>query len=100
MNPYQTGDEERSVLVLDNAWVHHEREVRELCQAFGIIIEFLPPYSPNIAPHEKGIRTAKDWMRANASSIADLTVEGRVDVALAAVGASAMRAALRECGYL
>ena len=68
MNPYQTGDEERSVLVLDNAWVHHEKEVRQLCEAFGIIIEFLPPYSPDFMPIERAFGQAKMWMRRSGGS--------------------------------
>ena len=100
MNAFQDGDEERSVLVLDNLWTHHEAQVRALCALYGVVLEFLPAYSPNIAPHEKGIRTAKDWMRTNANAISGLDVIQMVDVALQAVGPAAMVAALHECGYM
>ena len=100
MNQYQGGNEESSILVLDNAWTHHEHEVRRVCHDAGVGILFLPPYSPKIAPHEKCIRAAKDWMRTNNATIESLSVPQRVDIALAIVSSSTMRSALRECGYL
>ena len=43
MNPFP---ESNSVMILDNARVHQKEEIRELAATFGILVEFLPPYSP------------------------------------------------------
>ena len=38
------------VVVLDNARIHHNREFRELFDAEGVRLLFLPPYSPEMMP--------------------------------------------------
>lgn len=43
---------ERSVLILDNAQVHHSELLIEMATFFGIRIVFLPPYSPYMNPVE------------------------------------------------
>jgi transposase len=42
----------RSVLVLDNASIHKSSRLKELCDAYGIMLEFLPLYSPDFNPIE------------------------------------------------
>ncbi len=39
-----------SVLVLDNASIHKDQQLRNLCDEKGIQLEFLPPYSPDYNP--------------------------------------------------
>ena len=39
-----------SVLVLDNASIHKGRYLLDICNAKGVRIEFLPPYSPDLNP--------------------------------------------------
>ncbi|CAG8728351.1 14461_t:CDS:2, partial [Funneliformis caledonium] len=38
------------VLVLDNASIHKGRNLHDLCEEKGIILQFLPPYSPDYNP--------------------------------------------------
>jgi hypothetical protein len=47
MNPFP---ENNSVLILDNASVHNKENIRELADLYGIVVEFLPPYSPGKFP--------------------------------------------------
>ena len=49
MNLYS---EEQSVLVLDNARIHHDNDLIEYIEAFGGRVEFLPHYSPDFNPIE------------------------------------------------
>ena len=42
----------RSVLLLDNCRTHHSRELQERCDLIGILLLFLPPYSPDYNPIE------------------------------------------------
>jgi hypothetical protein len=37
----------RSVLVMDNASIHHSQALKDLCSQYGVRLEFLPPYSPD-----------------------------------------------------
>jgi len=39
-----------SVLVMDNTSIRHDPEILELANHFGVRIEFLPPYSPDLNP--------------------------------------------------
>ncbi|GET02355.1 TPR domain-containing protein [Rhizophagus clarus] len=41
-----------SVIVLDNAKIHHNNDLIEYLQAFEICVEFLPPYSSDLNPIE------------------------------------------------
>jgi hypothetical protein len=60
MNPYPASE---SVLLLDNATIHHSDEVRELCADHGVLLVFLPAYSPDYAPVEKLFFNIKSWIR-------------------------------------
>jgi transposase len=79
MNPYPQNN---SVLIMDNASVHHFDGVREMVEARcvslsyiplhiisyysrGIRLVYLPPYSPDFDPIEEGFSSMKMWIRAN-----------------------------------
>ncbi|RXW14516.1 hypothetical protein EST38_g11337 [Candolleomyces aberdarensis] len=53
----------RSVLILDNARIHHSEEIRELVHSFGCRIEYLPPYSPDYQPIEQAFSSIKSYLR-------------------------------------
>src|SRR5579862_7245174 len=53
----------KSVIVIDNAKIHHSQELVELVQGYGCKIEWLPPYSPDYNPIEEAFSTIKNWMR-------------------------------------
>ena len=57
----------RSVLVMDNVSAHHSPWVRELCHEAGVILEYLPPYLPDLSPIEESFSALKAWMRRNRS---------------------------------
>ena len=42
-----------SVLIMDNARVHHGGNIEELCEARGVLLIYLPPYSPDMNPIKK-----------------------------------------------
>jgi transposase len=62
MNPYPLP---RSVLVMDNVASHHSPLVKQLCDAAGVKLEYLPPYSPDMSPIEESFSVLKAWMRRN-----------------------------------
>jgi hypothetical protein len=50
-------------LIMDNASFHHTDEVQELCDAAGIRVIFLPPYSPDLNPIEEFFSQLKARVR-------------------------------------
>ena len=50
MLPYLRPD---SVIIMDNARIHHARIVKEFIQQNNMCVEFLPPYSPMLNPIEE-----------------------------------------------
>jgi hypothetical protein len=62
MNPYP---ENNSVIVMDNAKIHHDGELIALLEELGCRVIFLPPYSPDYNPIETAFSTIKAWIRRN-----------------------------------
>lgn len=61
------------VLVMDNLGAHQPGVVRELIEAAGASILFLPPYSPELNPIELAWSKLKNWVRSRApQSLAEL----------------------------
>jgi len=48
-----------AVIVLDNATFHKRNDMKDAIEAKGHILEFLPPYSPDLNPIEKKWAQAK-----------------------------------------
>jgi hypothetical protein len=43
----------KSVVVMDNASIHHVEEVVDTIRSVGALVKFLPPYSPDLNPCEE-----------------------------------------------
>ena len=54
-----------SVLVVDNASIHRVDGIRELIEASGMRLMFLPAYSPDLNPIKLTFSSVKVWLRAN-----------------------------------
>ena len=56
---------ERSVLVMDNASIHHSRidSIKEACRHKKVKVVFLPPYSPDYNPIEESFNDLKALIR-------------------------------------
>ena len=59
------GSNPRSVLVLDNASIHHVQEVHQMIDGCGAIIEYLPAYSPDFNPLEEVFAQVKHFLKRN-----------------------------------
>ena len=55
----------RSVLVMDNVASHHSLYIRAMCEQAGVILEYIPPYSPDLSSIEESFSALKAWMRKN-----------------------------------
>ena len=55
----------RSIVVLDNATIHHCKQVVNLISAAGSLVFYLPPYSPDLMPIEELFSKVKSYIRDN-----------------------------------
>lgn len=70
MHPYD-GCNPRSVVVMDNCSVHHVEEVKNLLDEAGIVLLYLPPYSPDFNPIETAFSYVKQQHDSVAAAISD-----------------------------
>jgi len=55
--------QKNSVLVMDNARIHHDEEFISIVEEFGGRVLFLPPYSPDFNPIELAFSVIKSWLQ-------------------------------------
>jgi transposase len=61
----------RSVLILDNASIHKNPRLQQLCDNAGVLLKFLPPYSPDYNPIEATFKNLKAWIKRNYKLVAE-----------------------------
>ena len=65
----------RSVLVLDNASIHWNQELIQMCETANVTLARLPPYSPDFNPIETSFALLKAWIRRNGEMSLSYTEE-------------------------
>jgi transposase len=95
-----------SVLLLDNASSHRsamsDPDLVDALNDAGVIVCWLPPYSPDFNPIEQSFNELKQWMRRHRSLSYDFGdyFEGFVNLAVESVcSAEHARGYFRDCGY-
>jgi transposase len=86
------------VVVLDNLGAHGGEGVREMVEARGCSLLFLPPYSPDFSPIEEAFSKVKALLRKAAARTREALVEA-MGRALDAVTAKDARGWFAHCGY-
>ena len=97
------GTNPKSVVILDNAAIHHAHPAIELIEETGALAVFLPPYSPDYMPIEECFSKVKSFLRScdpviqiqNESEIEDLILS-----AFASVSADDCYGWMKDCGYI
>ncbi|GBB88612.1 hypothetical protein RclHR1_15190002 [Rhizophagus clarus] len=54
-----------SVIVMDNAKIHHDEKLVESIEQMGCKVLYLPPYSPDYNPIETAFSGIKSWLKRN-----------------------------------
>lgn len=86
------------IVIWDNLGVHKNQAVRQLIEAQGCQVRFLPPYSPDFSPIEQAFSKLKTALRqAGARSRPDL--EAAIAAGLATITPHDADAWFRHCGY-
>eukprot|EP00732_Lithocolla_globosa_P002790 Lithocolla_globosa_v1_NODE_1954_length_2242_cov_6.186100.p1 type:complete len:326 gc:universal NODE_1954_length_2242_cov_6.186100:1055-2032(+) len=72
-----------SIVVLDNAAIHHVAIIAEMIESYGAFLIFLPPYSPILNPIEEIFALVKKWLQRNQEFVLDeYTNRGHIRYAL------------------
>lgn len=90
----QAGD----IVIADNLSAHKSDRIRQLIQARGAHLEFLPPYSPDFNPIEKCWALTKTALRAAKARTWDALLDA-LATALRAVTPENALAWFTHCGY-
>jgi transposase len=83
---------------MDNLSVHKAAAVREIVEARGAKLLFLPPYSPDLSPIERAWSKVKELLRKGAARSWDELLSA-VAAAMRAVSASDAQGWFRFSGY-
>lgn len=86
------------VVVMDNLGAHRPKRVRELIEARGCELLYLPAYSPDLNPIEEALSKIKHILRRIAARTKESLIEA-MGRALAAVSARDVRGFFVHCGY-
>ena len=87
-----------AIVLRDNLAVHKVAGSAEAIRARGARGEYLPPYSPDLTPLEKGWAKRKTALR-HAKARTRAALEGALKQALRAISAAEARAWVAHCGY-
>ena len=62
MEPYDDAIK-KSGVIMDNCSIHHVEEVKSLLDNVGILLYYLPPYSPDFNPIEYAFSSVKAYLK-------------------------------------
>jgi transposase len=86
------------VVVMDNLGAHRPKRVRELIEARGCELIYLPSYSPDLNPIEEALSKVKHILRKVSARTKETLIEA-MGRALGAVSAQDARGFFAHCGY-
>jgi len=89
---------EGQVVVMDKLGAHRTKRVRELIEARGADLVFLPSYSPDLSPIEEAFSKIKSILRKAGARTREALVEAMAG-ALRAVTPGDAAGWFRHCGY-
>ena len=86
------------VVVMDNLGAQRPRRVRELIEARGCELIYLPSYSPDLNPIEEALSKIKHILRKTCARTKEHLIEA-MGRALGAVSVQDVRGFFAHCGY-
>ena len=84
---------------MDNACIHHTRDVLQTLEGFGVLVYFLPPYSPDLNPIEEAFSKVKYFLQASEQSMPQEDLETLIVMAFSSITASDSIGWIHHAGY-
>ena len=63
------GRNPNSIVILDNCVIHNANDIAELLREVGVMVHFLPPYSPNYKCIEEAFSKVKMVLKCMESTL-------------------------------
>ena len=92
------GVNEHSIAVLDNVAIHHVDNVVGAIESPGALVQFLPPYRPDMNPIENAFSYVKSLPKNCEDTWKDLDTETKVTAALCFISKDC-QAWISHCSY-
>ena len=92
-----------SVVILDKASIHHVCHIVETIESVGVLIHFLPAYSPDFNPIEEAFAKVKAYLKANEAAIQasnDEQLQDYILAGFASITSEDCHGWFKQCGYI
>ena len=86
------------IVMMDNLSAHKGKKVRELIEAKGCLLLFLPAYSPDLSPIEEAFSNVKNFLRSIGARTREELYQAIGD-AMQTITTNDIRGWFRHCGY-
>ena len=90
---------EHSVVIMDNASIHHIEGISELIKSVGAFLIYLPPYSPDLNPIEELFSSVKSYLKANEALLQITDIESILLAAFTNIYSDDYKAWVKDSGY-
>lgn len=87
------------IVIMDNCSIHKRQKVRELIEARGCLLRFLPAYSPDFSPIEETFSKIKTILRGIGARTRE-SLQEAIEYAITQVTENDACGWFRHCGYL
>ena len=94
------GTNPHSIVVMDNASIHHVQHVVQTLEGLGVLVYFLPPYSPDHNPIEEAFSKVKYWLKANEHTMQHEDLETLLVMAFSSVTINDCIGWIQHAGYV
>jgi hypothetical protein len=99
LNPYDENLHPNSIVVLDNAIIHHQPEFVDMLEDIGCMVFYLSPYSPDFSAIEPCFHQMKAWLRRNPEKVRSDPQQALIEAMDESVTSDNMTGYFRKCGY-
>jgi len=89
-----------SVLLMDNALIHHTDRVISLIQSTGALVHFIPPYSPDLNPIEECFSKVKAFLKEHDNEMQADNIEDCVMQAFCTISSDDCAGWFHHAGYM
>ena len=93
------GTNPRSIVVMDNASIHHADQTVDSLEDLGVLVYFLPPYSPDLNPIKELFSKVKCVMMVNEYVLEDYDLETNILCGFSSVTSDNCVSWINHSGY-